>query len=309
MIEKYKQKIIDDGCLLLSSLDGNYTTTKINIKCSCGVEFVSSTKQLYHLMYRKICTLSCGCKLKKWSNEAIKSNLITNNRTIQLVTDCDITGLSPSITKIEWLCNICNNHWFASVDPVINKKSGCPHCSGTFPYTLESLNEKLITNERYDLTAIELYKGSAKSGKKALFECTKCNKTWSALINNVIHQGYGCPPCNDNMGSRVEYNGIKFHSKLEYYFWKQYEHSGLQYIADRQKRYCTTRRFTCDFYFPELEYWVEICGKGMMMREKYRINIEAKKKIVKEKNQNLIILEDKPQINHFIQILKESISE
>jgi hypothetical protein len=197
--------------------------------------------------------------------------------------------------------------WRSRIDSVINKASGCPHCAGNIPYTTDTLNGKLLSRNRTDLVAVEIYNGSFKNKirqqRHALFVCVHCNNNWTADIHNVIKFGYGCPQCNDNIGSRVEVDGLKFHSKLEYYFWYQYHEKQKPYVILRQQKYLPSRRFTCDYYIPEKRMWIEITSRSLLKRKKYSCTLEEKRIIILQKNEIFVTLTTFTEINKFIEHL------
>ena len=295
------QYVEECGCSLVGVPRSLTFHTAINVKCNCGSEFEITPKQIHGYKHRKS-ILNCGCIDKKWTNDNIDRTIA--GRYIERLTNCNITGFQPSASHVGWKCKKCNHEWWSRVDSVINKKSGCPRCAGNIAYSAETLNAKLLEQGRTDLAAIEIHGGSLK-GKTiirptATFECRECGNKWVANFHNVIKFRYGCPPCNDNIGTRVDINGMKFHSKLEYYFWKQYEESNKPYVLLRQQKYLPSRRLTCDYYIPEKRLWVEITGGVLLNSKRYRDTIEEKRTIILQKNENFITLVTFADINNFI---------
>jgi hypothetical protein len=99
-------------------------------------------------------------------------------------------------TKTLFLCS--NKHTWMTIASHIVAGSDCPHCVGHFPYTKETLNEKLKPR------GIQLI-GKYKNAKIATtFQCDN-NHTWNALPTNII-QGSGCPVCiRSHLNSGVLY--------------------------------------------------------------------------------------------------------
>lgn len=234
---------------------------------------------------------------KKWDNEKIDEKLV--ERPIQRITDCN-NVVQPSTTPIEWKCKKCGNMWFARVDNIINKNSGCPSCAKNKPYTIQTLNEKLKLNGRNDICAIEIKNGKKRVQRLGYFECTICKNKWWANIHNVIKFNYGCPKCNENVATKIVIDGNTFHSKLEYYFWKQLNVYKNSLRVIRQQHYLPSRKLTCDFYFPDKQIWVEISGKFLLTKEKYKQTINEKQKIVQDKNEKFVLLTSFTEIDDFI---------
>lgn len=272
-------------------------TSVIYIECSCGNTFNRSPKQINRYKNTKK-PLNCGCLYKKWTNEKIDDNIKT--RTIIRKSNCNIKGFQPSTSHVIWECKVCLLQWNSRVDSVIKKKSGCPHCVGNFPYTVDSLNLKLKSLQRTDLIVKTLYVGDIDNSRTADFKCIKCEDVWNANIHNVIKFRYGCPKCNNNIGTFVNVDGITFHSKLEYYFWLTYNQYHIKHAIVRQQKYLPTRRLTCDFYLPELQTWVEITGGVLLRRPSYAKTLQEKRNIITQKNETFVQLQSFAEINKFI---------
>lgn len=284
----------------------------VQIRCSCGTCFGVRVKQLYTLQ-RKETTISCGCTYKKWTNKTIDDYIV--DHSIIRLSDCDINGVRPSKDSIKWKCSNCNHVWQTTVDNVINKKSGCPKCSGNLPYTVDSLNRKLEENERTDIAAIDIIPGKLKTSnskrkyRMGVFRCIRCDNKWQANIHNVLKFRYGCPKCNANISTPVVVNGQHFHSKLEYYFYYNYKKTNIGYQINRQHKYSPNRRLTCDYYIPDLKVWIEISGGVLLAKDTYRNTITEKNAIVDSLNEQFVVLSTVTEIDNFIKHLKEITNE
>ena len=245
--------------------------------------------------------------MRKWTNDTI--DLALSGRPVS--RNQDVTYVNqPSVTPIQWICSTCNHVWHARVDNVIGKQSGCPKCAGNVAYTVDSLNNKLLTDNRLDLKVLSIINGSIDYNRCGQFRCTTCNNKWIANIHNVIKFRYGCPHCNGNLSKRVvDADGNRFHSKLEHYFWVQYCSSGISYKVLRQQKYTTGRRLTCDFFIPEISTWVEVSGSMMLKRPDYLATIDEKRAIVDGYKHQFIVLSSIPEINQFITTLKDNLND
>ena len=312
-LDDIKLRLAAVDCMLVSvSLPLN-TKSKVTIKCHCSRDFEMPLRRMYEAINRRLTRsppnhtlpqFSCGCVSKKWTNTAIQT--ATESRNLRCLTDCDVPGFQPSVMKLDWVCTVCNHRWRNQLDTIVNKNVGCPQCAGNLAYTVDTLTLKLATLGRCDLDVCAIIPGKSKtldSPKKSphgLFTCRQCKNTWTADIHNVIKFGYGCPPCNANIGSPCRSaDGTKFHSKLERYAYEALLGANIQF--ERQKRYTASRRHTCDFFIPSKEMWVEISGKALLATDKYRSTIDYKRDIVENQyNQSFEMLTSIPQINQFI---------
>ena len=278
--------------------------SQVHLKCTCGNLFSKSIKQINQLRWREA-KISCGCIDKKWTNANIDQALKTRN--IQRLTNCDVKGFQPSVSLVTWKCTQCSLEWSSRADSIINKKTGCPQCAGNFAYTIETLNNKLALQGRTDLLAKDIINGfqnkTKKKNRHGVFECTTCKANWIADIHNVLKFGYGCPTCNNNVGTKIVFEDEVFHSKLEFYFWKQFKDRAKKYTLVRQQRYTSNRRLTCDYYIPELQLWIEVTGSYLMKTKKYASTIEEKRRIVEERNERFVALSSFVEINNFLETL------
>jgi hypothetical protein len=286
-------------CILLTKSYENRNTL-LRLQCKCGEQFSRSWKNV-QTQIRKYGVCNCKtCSLKKWTNETIDDHL--SHRSINRIQD--VSNISqPSITPIEFSCECCNYTWKATLDNVIHKQSGCPQCAGNLPYTVSSLQTRL--NNRTDLSVKNI---TTQRYKYGTFNCTQCGKDWNAIIHNVIKFNYGCPFCNANMSIPVTTpDGVKFHSKLEYYFWQEYYKHNVQHQLLLQQRYSKNRRLTCDFVIPTLYIWIEISGQQMLSHNSYVKTLHEKHTILaKEKpNCSLVVLSSHCDIIDCISLLKE----
>lgn len=93
-------------------------------------------------------------------------------------------------------CNICQYQWWPIINQHLNKKSGCPDCVGTAPWTLERFIEKSIKIHGYghdysQITQIHII--NCKS--HVPIKCNTCQYQWSPSITSYINSKIGCPDC------------------------------------------------------------------------------------------------------------------
>lgn len=133
----------------------------------------------------------CG-KVAKLTEELIKERL--GNRPIKFITGT----LKGSDVDAQWKCLKNSSHaiWNASPSSVLNKKSGCPICSGKLPLNEEEISKRMIGKD------IGLIKGSyIHKTRMATWECLKdtSHEHWTANVKSILYQGSGCPKCAGNL--------------------------------------------------------------------------------------------------------------
>lgn len=313
--EAFEEAIAKTRCEIVSYEEPISQFSLVNMRCFCGKEFSNTRQNLRNAANRKdriVGELSCGCMDKKWSNARIDE--LVSPKQIRRLTNCDIPGFQPSVTKLDWKCLKCEYEWKVAVDSIANKNVGCPRCAGNLTYTADTLQKRLLDSQRTDIIVLDIIPGTCNTAAKTkkspygTFKCSACENIWEADIHNVIKFGYGCPSCNDNISTRVYTTDGVFRSKLEHYFWETYARIiGSTNGVQRQVRYNKERRFTCDFVLPDGTTWVEISGKRLLLRSKYAQTIDTKQQICESKNQTFVVLTSIPEIHTFLYNLKENL--
>lgn len=312
----FEELVVNSNCEVISYEEPISQISQVQLKCFCGRVFSKPRRSVRAILNRTnratYSGLNCGCSDKKWTNAKI-DELVTPKQ-IQRLTNCDVPGLQPSVTKLDWKCLKCEYEWKVAVDSLANKDVGCPQCAGNLTYTVTTLQQKLIDKQRTDLLVLDILPGNnGTQGRKKCqvhgkFKCVNCQNVWTADIHNVIKFGYGCPTCNDNISTRVYTADGMFRSKLEYYFWESFQRIiGDVSVVQRQVRYVKARRFTCDYVIPTRNLWIEISGKRLLARSVYYETIQLKRKMCEERGQTFVMLTSIPEIHEFLYNLKETI--
>lgn len=104
-----------------------------------------------------------------------------------------------STTKHTFQCIVknCNHKWEAAYYNVVNSnKRGCPKCCGNY-VDLSIRHEKLDALTERNILCCDAYTEKTTIKTKLLFRCLleRCNHTWWATYDNVIHKKSGCPRC------------------------------------------------------------------------------------------------------------------
>lgn len=90
------------------------------------------------------------------------------------------------------------HEWNARLDSVLNRGSGCPHCSGKAQLTVKEI-ERRLAERGFELAGP--YSGTTH--KPTPLRCAEGHE-WNARLTNVLNKGYGCPHCSGNAPRTVE---------------------------------------------------------------------------------------------------------
>ena len=123
-----------------------------------------------------------------------KINPVINNRYKILKLD-----YKNKYTKVECLCNSCNNIWTTTYTSLYNQKSGCPKCklitiSNKKKFTQEMAEDKLdeISKNKYTYKPFT-YTTNGKT--RISCKCLKCNHRWETSYMKLTSARTGCPKC------------------------------------------------------------------------------------------------------------------
>jgi hypothetical protein len=133
---------------------------------------------------------NCG-KFGKLTEEIISKRLA--NRPIKLING----SLKGSDAKATWKCLTDLRHlsWEATPSSVLNKKSGCPICSGKLPLDEEEIKRRVTDSD------IALVDGSyIHSKRRATWQCliNATHPHWQTSVKSILYYHSGCPVCSGN---------------------------------------------------------------------------------------------------------------
>ncbi|MCR5450362.1 MAG: hypothetical protein K6F23_13315 [Solobacterium sp.] len=95
-------------------------------------------------------------------------------------------------------CKKCGYRWKASPVNLLEKRAGCPKCTGHKKYTTDEFYEKMrLINP--NVTLLEPYPVNNKT--KILCLCNNCGNRFSMRPNNLL-SGQGCPVCGAKNASQ-----------------------------------------------------------------------------------------------------------
>ncbi len=95
--------------------------------------------------------------------------------------------------------------------------------------------------------------------------------------------------------ARCTYRGLKFHSKIERDVYKVLLEHFKRGDFERQKRYFPNRKFTCDFYFGDLNppTWIEVSN---YLKKKNLNKIKKKRSWIESRGEIFIFISSIEQI-------------
>lgn len=120
--------------------------------------------------------------MKKNIEEAVRK---VNEVGIEVLKVDKIYSSNDTIFK----CTKCGYEWKSSFWRVFNSKNYCPNCARKAPYTIKTLNSKLIP---LGFVCLEY---SGKISSKSIIKCLKCDYEWETIPDNIIRNKRGCPKC------------------------------------------------------------------------------------------------------------------
>ena len=95
----------------------------------------------------------------------------------------------------------CSEKWKASYNQIMRDKKRCPEHYGIQKYTLQSIKDKLIKDNRNIKLLTEAYTDIQTN---MLWECLTCGYIWEATTGSVLSAGTGCSNCANNLKGSVE---------------------------------------------------------------------------------------------------------
>lgn len=182
----YRSKLLDAGIEIVPVEPYVNMKTKILHKCKNGHTW--SVKPT-HILHSKSGCPYCSGNVK-----------ITTASHAEEVFPLTFSGeYKNRHSKLEYTCQE-GHKWITTPHSIINGKTGCPVCAGTYSYSAEEYRNKLVNRE---ILVLEDYK---KGLIPILHQCMVCEATWKASPSNVM-SGTGCPSCGGTKKkSQEEYN-------------------------------------------------------------------------------------------------------
>lgn len=93
-------------------------------------------------------------------------------------------------------CALDGFEWQATVNDLIDRGGGCPHCSGKRRWTSEERITQI--NEIPNITFVRWAGRFRGNNSKAVCRCAVDGFEWSANVSNLVNIGDGCPQCAGN---------------------------------------------------------------------------------------------------------------
>lgn len=145
---------------------------------------------------------------------------------------------------IEWLCLKCNFTWKTAPNHILNNNTGCAKCYGNISLTNEMVDLYLIDKK------IKRIEDVCNAHSKIEWQCMNdnCLNSWSATINNILHNNTGCPLCK-NKNEKFIYD-LFVENNIEF----EYQKNIKQLFPNE------TRNYRIDFYIPKLNMIIEYNG-------------------------------------------------
>lgn len=101
--------------------------------------------------------------------------------------------------KLQWKCTKCSGVWLTSLSRRQDDGQGCPFCAGQ--KVLEGYNDLAsrypeLVFEYSSKNMLKPTEITAGSGRKVLWNCSKCKQEFESAVGNRTNLKRGCPFCN-----------------------------------------------------------------------------------------------------------------
>ena len=174
--------------------DGSYKNAKsyANASCNaCGHEWASTVNNLVNGGH--------GCpkcwKIKMGDSKSTPAQVrIDQINSISGISFESWDGkYSNQNSKAFVLCESCNHCWSASVNNLVNNRTGCPRCSGSYRWTKDERESQIGAIKNIEF--IGWRDGYSNNSSMATVSCLIDGNVWNARVSSLVTVGSGCPKC------------------------------------------------------------------------------------------------------------------
>ena len=169
--------------------DGEYKGNKSKAVCRCeidGYEWSASVNNLINT--GNGCPQCAGTR--RWTADERIEQINARPNIKFLRWDGEFKG---SKSKAVCRCEIDGYEWYVTVSGLISKETGCPQCAGTRKLTPDERIEQI--NAKPNIAFVRWDGEYRNKDSKAICRCEIDGYEWSAIVNNMINGGHGCPQC------------------------------------------------------------------------------------------------------------------
>lgn len=125
--------------------------------------------------------------------------MCTRNKAFSTNHDVDARLVGRNIKRIgeyvrtsahlKWRCTVCNCHWMAKPNDVLDHGTGCPDCASTATLSADDIDRRLIGK---NIKRIGEY---VDIQTHIVWECLVCKHKWIAKPDKILNAGTGCTRC------------------------------------------------------------------------------------------------------------------
>jgi hypothetical protein len=257
--------------------EGFELLTKVYINSRAKLEYICPNGHRHSISYvawkrGQRCAICAG--IKKLTIEFIKSEFEKEGWI------CTSTEYINSHSKLNYICP--NGHHGSIVWSNWQQGKRCPQCSGNVKKTIEFIRT-ILAKEGYTVLSTEYINAHSK----LLVECPKGHRyyvTWNNWRN-----GKRCPSCTSSV------------SKWELEVKEYIKGLGVSFVPNSQDiltNKITGKNLELDIWFPDLNKAIECNGLYWHSKTKVVERDRIKSVLCKEKNIDLLILEDEDWIDN-----------
>jgi len=157
--------------------------------------------------------------------------------------------LLNSKSKIDIICNKCNEIFRQTVSHHLWSKSGCRNCYGNKPNTIEKIikrSEKIHGKNRYSYPLI--HNENISSFNKITIICNNCQNIFNQSVTAHLNKKNGCNKCN--------------RSKCENLIESYLVSNNIEYIPQHEFNGCFHKKnLKFDFFLPKYNLCIEYDGE------------------------------------------------
>jgi hypothetical protein len=191
---------------ILGEYNGN--KTKILMKHNvCNNEFYITPDSFLHGRGCHICSRIRSTEKRTKTHEFYCNEVYNLVKDEYIVLDKYLNAH----TKILMRHNTCGYEWYVLPNNILSGKR-CPKCCKTFPYTNDSIKEKIYNIVGNEYSVMGNYCGM---NNKTLMKHNICQHEWGVTLAHFINGGTRCPKCFGNTPYTKETFKEKMHELVK----------------------------------------------------------------------------------------------
>lgn len=194
-----------------------YVNCDTNVHCYCHIHNTDFYSTPYSLLKGQIGCDFCRREKISIKNRRNKKDFV--NKLSQVNINIDVIGdYTNCKNKIECMCKIHNEVFFATPDHLIQGETGCPKCIQQKQHECGLKSQDQFTLQIKNINPHIIVLGEYNGAKEKIsVRCAMCGHEWTPVASSLV-QGFGCPKCaHKNISERQTKNISAFLYDLQYW--------------------------------------------------------------------------------------------